>query len=77
MEQLDEWLAASKASGITIVRNVACSLTQDYEAVRAALEQEWSNDQTEGQITRLKLIKRQMYGRAKFDLLRQRVLWVL
>jgi transposase len=43
-------------------------------AVRAALRLEWSNGQVEGQVTRLKLIKRQMFGRAKFDLLRQRVL---
>jgi transposase len=42
--------------------------------VRAALRLEWSNGQVEGQVNRLKTIKRQMYGRAKFDLLRQRVL---
>ena len=44
------------------------------EAVKAALECEWSNGQVEGQVNRLKLVKRQMYGRAKFDLLRARVL---
>ena len=43
-------------------------------AVRAAFELRYSNGQTEGQVTRLKLLKRQMYGRAKLDLLRQRVL---
>jgi transposase len=43
-------------------------------AVRAALTTPWSNGQTEGQITKLKLLKRQMYGRANFDLLRRRVL---
>lgn len=42
--------------------------------MEAALATEWSNGQTEGQVTRLKLVKRQMYGRAKFDLLRWRVL---
>ena len=42
--------------------------------MRAALEMEWSSGQTEGQINRLKMLKRQMYGRAKFDLLRLRVL---
>ncbi|MBE2267700.1 MAG: transposase [Anaerolinea sp.] len=50
------------------------TLRQDVAAVRAALETPWSNGQTEGQVTRLKLIKRQMYGRAKFDLLRLRVI---
>jgi transposase len=49
-------------------------LRRDLSAVRAALTSEWSNGQTEGQVNRLKLIKRQMYGRAKLDLLRQRVL---
>ena len=43
-------------------------------AVLAALSLPWSNGQVEGQVNRLKLIKRQMYGRAKFDLLRLRVL---
>lgn len=52
----------------------AMGLRQDAAAVRAALETVWSNGQTEGQVNRLKLIKRQMYGRAKFDLLRLRVL---
>ncbi len=46
----------------------------DQAAVAAALTQPWSNGQTEGQITRLKLVKRQMYGRAKLDLLRARLI---
>jgi transposase len=50
------------------------SLQRDEAAVRAALRLEWSNGQVEGQVNRLKLIKRQMFGRAKFDLLRKRVL---
>jgi transposase len=49
-------------------------LRRDQAAVAAALSCEWSNGQTEGQINRLKTIKRQMYGRANFDLLRARVL---
>ncbi|MBI3460498.1 transposase, partial [Candidatus Acetothermia bacterium] len=52
----------------------ALGLRQDYRAVRAAVRLEWSNGQTEGQVNRLKLLKRQMYGRAKFDLLRLRFL---
>ena len=54
--------------------NFVAGLRQDYQAVKAALHYEWSNGQTEGQVTRLKMIKRQMYGRANFDLLRIRVL---
>jgi transposase len=49
-------------------------LKQDEAAVKAALSLDWSNGQTEGQINRLKTLKRQMYGRAGFDLLRRRCL---
>ncbi len=56
------------------LRSFARGLGRDEAAVRAGLDLPWSQGQTEGQITRLKLIKRQGYGRAKFDLLRQRVL---
>jgi transposase len=42
--------------------------------VKAALTEPWSNGQTEGQNTKLKLVKRQMYGRAKLDLLRARLI---
>lgn len=52
----------------------ARGLSEDYEAVMNALRYELSNGQLEGQVNRLKLIKRQMYGRAKFDLLKARVL---
>ena len=48
----------------------ARGLSEDYEAVMNTRRDEWSNGQLEGQVNRLKLIKRQMYGRAKFDLLR-------
>nr|MBA2734414.1 transposase [Acidobacteriota bacterium] len=52
----------------------AQGLLADEAAVRNALSSVWSNGQVEGQVNRLKMIKRQMYGRAKFDLLRARVL---
>jgi transposase len=74
VDQLDTWLAEAQASGVGELRRFALGLRQDYAAVRAALEYEWSQGQTEGQVNRLKQIKRQMYGRAKFDLLRLRVL---
>jgi transposase len=49
-------------------------LVRDKDAILAALDLPWSNGQVEGQVHRLKMIKRQMYGRAGFDLLRLRVL---
>ena len=68
---LDEWLAA--AAG-TPLGSFAEGLGKDLAAVRAALETPWSTGPVEGQISRLKTIKRTMYGRAGFDLLRSRVL---
>jgi len=53
----------------------AGSPQSDYQAVKNALVYAWSNGQVEGQVNRLKLIKRTMYGRAGFDLLRRKVLW--
>lgn len=75
VNMLDTWLEAITNSEIVDLQNFADGIQQDYRAVRAALETEWSNGQTEGQVNRLKCLKRQMYGRAKFDLLRQRVLF--
>ena len=71
---LNAWIAACLRSGVKSFENFAASIRQDYLAVKAALETAWSSGQAEGQINRLKLLKRQMYGRAGFDLLRLRVL---
>jgi transposase len=72
---LDAWLTrAAAASAPAELQRFAAGLKDDLAAVRAALSLAWSNGQTEGQVNRLKLIKRQMYGRANLDLLRQRVL---
>ena len=65
------WLEAAKNSAL---RRFASGLLRDQHAVQAALTLPWSNGAVEGQVHRLKLIKRQMYGRASFDLLRLRVL---
>ena len=68
---LDGWLEHARASLIApLTRGVA----KNIAAIRAAITEPWSNGQTEGQITRLKLIKRQMYGRAKLDLLEARLI---
>jgi transposase len=74
-DQLDPWLEQCETVNAAPVHNFALSLRQDYAAVRAALETPWSNGQTEGQVNRLKFIKRQMYGRASFDLLRLKVIY--
>ena len=60
--------------GVRVVESFAANLDQDGCAVRAALRLPWSSGQAEGQINRLKLLKRSMYGRAKLDLLRRRFL---
>jgi len=74
---LDDWIVRARSSEIAIdLRRFAAGLVSDSKAVRAALELPWSNGQTEGQVNRLKLVKRQMYGRANFDLLRKRFLCV-
>ena len=73
-ERLDAWVAAATASEIAEIRRFAMGLTKDYAAVRAGLTSVYSNGQTEGQITRLKLVRRAMYGRGNFDLLQRRVL---
>jgi len=73
-KKLDAWLKSAEKSRIDEFERFATSLRSDYEAVKAALMYPWSNGQVEGQVNRLKLIKRQMYGRANFDLLRKRVL---
>ena len=73
--QLGSWLETIQASTYSSLKSLATGIGQAILAVRAALELPYSNGQTEGQVTRLKLLKRQMYGRAKLDLLRQRVLY--
>ena len=70
-ERLDSWLAAAKD---TALAGFADGLIRDLAAIRAALSLPWSTGPVEGQISYLKTIKRTMSGRAKFDLLRHRVL---
>lgn len=74
-EAWEGWLLRATASeSVKELRAFAEGLKKDEAAVRAALRLEWSNGQVEGQVNRLKMIKRTMFGRARFDLLRQRVL---
>ncbi|MGY4376220.1 transposase [Bradyrhizobium sp. i1.3.6] len=68
---LTPWIDRARAS---LVTSFASGVTKDEAAVRAAITSPWSNGQTEGQITRLKLVRRQMYGRGKIDLLQARLI---
>ena len=68
---LAAWIDRARKS---LVASFATGVAKDEAAVRAAIISPWSNGQTEGQITKLKLVKRQMYGRAKIDLLQARLI---
>lgn len=72
--QLDPWLQRAATSTLTALRRLATGLYTDYQAVKAGLTVPWSNGPVEGHINRLKMLKRQMFGRAHLDLLRQRFL---
>jgi transposase len=72
MSALTEWLRAAETSDLREFREFAGGLRRDYGAV--AVTSAWSSGQVEGQVTRLNLVKRSMYGRAGFPLLRQRFL---
>jgi transposase len=72
--KFNEWLRSAAQSKLKEFVSFARGLSEDYEAVMNALRYKWSNGQLEGQVNRLKLVKRMMYGRAKFDLLRARML---
>jgi transposase len=74
IDQLDPWLEPCERSGISELVGFAQGLRRDYAAVTAALRYEWSQGPVEGHVNRLKTIKRQMYGRAGFALLRRRIL---
>lgn len=67
---LEEWLRDAVGS---LLASLARGLNADKHAVLGALREPWSNGQTEGQINKLKALKRQMYGRANLDLLRARL----
>jgi transposase len=73
-ESLDDWLVAVQLSPLPELKRFASGVRRDYAAVKAALTSDWSNGPTEGFVNKVKVIKRQMYGRAKIDLLRKRVL---
>ncbi len=71
LAELDLWIDQARSSLVVAFAN---GVVKDREAVSAAISLPWSNGQTEGQIRKLKLVKRQMYGRGKIDLLQARVI---
>ncbi len=73
-EQLEEWLELAEHSHQTAFHRFAKSLREDYDAVKAGVTLSVNNGPVEGHINRLKMLKRQMYGRAKLDLLERRFL---
>ena len=73
-EMLDAWLIDARASGIYAMQRFARTIRQDLAAVRNAVLEPWSNGRTEGQINKLKTLKRAMYGRASIELLRARMM---
>ena len=76
-QRLDAWLNQVRASHIPELQLLVRSIQRDKDAVLAGLTEPWSNGVVEGNINKLKLFKRMMYGRAEFPLLRQRVLHAL
>lgn len=73
--RLDAWLATAEADdGQPELCSFATGIRQDYDAVASALTLTWNSGRVEGRNTRIKLLKRQMYGRATFPLLRKRIL---
>lgn len=73
-EKLDGWLEEAAGCEALVIKKFAASLKKYLAAVRAGLTEEWSTGPVEDFITKLKLLKRQGYGRANFDLLRSRAL---
>jgi len=72
--ELDSWISDVRTTGPPELRGFSRSLQHDWTAVRAGLTECWSSGCVEGNVNKLKVTKRQMFGRARFDLLRKRVL---
>jgi transposase len=72
-DQFTKWLEKASTSGLIDFRHFATSLAKDQDAVVAGLSVSWSSGPVEGHVNRLKLIKREMFGRGKLDLLKKRL----
>jgi transposase len=74
LAKFESWLSDCLASEISELVSFARGLESDRAAIEAGISSFWSNGQTEGRVNKLKLSKRQLYGRGSFELLRQKVL---
>jgi transposase len=74
-QALDAWLQRATTSAPEAMRRFALGLHEDYVAVKAGVTLPWSSGPVEGHINRLKMLKRQMFGRARLDLLSRRFVW--
>ncbi|MFB6878990.1 transposase [Streptomyces sp. NPDC056323] len=72
--RLTEWITEAMTSGLPGISTFAVGLNSDYNAVHAGLTTHWNSGHVEGTVNRIKMLKRQMFGRASFALLRKRVL---
>ena len=73
-DRFDHWLACASASGMAPLQRYATGLRADYDVVKAGLMLPWRNGPVAGQINRLKMLKRSMFGSAKMDLRSRRFL---
>ncbi|MGY4967429.1 ISL3 family transposase [Streptomyces sp. 900105245] len=73
-ERLEQWVKDAEASSLPELRGLATGLRKDWNAVLAGLSTHWNSGPVEGHVNRIKMLRRQMFGRAKPDLLRKRVL---
>jgi transposase len=73
-DKLNQWFDDAQSSGVSSMERFARLLHRDIDAVKNAITEPWSNGQADGQINRLKTLKRAMYGRAGVELLRARPL---
>ena len=73
-DRLDEWLKHGEKTQIKVITGFVTKLKDDLDAVRNGVTYKWSNGQVEGQINRLKMLKRQMYARASHELHKKRFL---
>ncbi|WUJ40741.1 transposase [Streptomyces sp. NBC_00386] len=73
-ERLSEWITSATATDLPSLQRFAQHLERDLDAVTAGLSHPWNSGVVEGHVNRIKMLKRQMFGRAGFELLRKRVL---
>jgi transposase len=73
-DRFDKWLLCVEWSGLREMQSFSTGLMKDEAAVRAAMIYDWSSGKVEGNVNRLKIIKRMMFGRAGFAMLKARVL---